>query len=87
MLGARKRTPHQSIERLQKMAKRAMAAKQSILSKLCYKIDQVRKQRQNCISYGFVSKLVAESKLYLLGSPGIVNNINYHHYYYYCFHQ
>ena len=55
-------TSNQSIKRLQKTAKRGTkAAKLSILTELCYKIDQV-KQKQNRIPYGFVSQLVAESK-------------------------
>ena len=62
MLRGTKRNSNQSIERLQKTAKRGTkAAKLSILTKLCYKIDQV-KQRQNRIPYGFVSGLVTESK-------------------------
>ena len=55
-------TSNQSIKRLQKTAKRGTkAAKLSILTELCSKIDQV-KQRQNRIPYGFVSELVAEIK-------------------------
>ena len=62
MLRGTKRNSNQSIERLLKTAKRGTkAAKLSILTELCCKIDQV-KQRQNRIPYGFVSGLVAESK-------------------------
>ena len=62
MLQANKRISNLSIERLQKTAKRATkAAKLSVLTELCYKIDHV-KQKQDRIPYGFVRDLVAESK-------------------------
>ena len=55
-------TSNQSIKFLQKTAKRGTkAAKISILTELCSKIDQVI-QEQNRIPYGFVSQLVADSK-------------------------
>ena len=62
MLQVTKRNSNQSIECLQKTAKRGTkAAKLSILTELCYKINQV-KQRLNRILCGFVNGLVTERK-------------------------
>ena len=77
MLRGTKRKSNQSIEHLQKTANQGTkAAKLSILTELCYKIDQV-KQRKNRIPYGFVSGLVAEIKS---GFPWVTRDAINNHY-------